>query len=118
MSISRDDASIRIVRPDDAAALDRPADNLATPILLRHGVEIEYYAPRGVDPQHPHDRDEVYVVAVGSASFAAAGHSRKVVSGDFIYVRAREEHRFEAMSADFGVWVVFFGPAAEGASRS
>lgn len=103
-----------VVRPDEAAAMERPADNLATPILVRHGVEAEYYAPRGVDPQTPHDRDELYVVATGSASFISGGRRDRVAAGDFIFVRARQTHRFEDLSADFGVWVVFFGPAATG----
>ena len=110
--------TVRIVTPREAGGLERPPDNLATPILLRHGVEVEYYAPRGSDPQTPHVRDELYVVAAGSASFASGTESRRVSSGDFIYVRARRAHRFEEMSPDFGVWVVFFGPEAGDTSRA
>lgn len=116
MSTSSDDL-VRVVSPHEAEGLERPPDNLATPVLVRHGVEVEYYAPRGIDGQTPHDRDELYVVAAGRASFVAGGRSRAVAAGDFIYVRAREAHRFEAMSGDFGVWVVFFGPPSTGASR-
>jgi mannose-6-phosphate isomerase-like protein (cupin superfamily) len=117
MSISKDDDGIRILAPREAVALERPPDNLAIPVLVRHGLEVEYYAPRGSDPQTPHKRDELYVVAAGTASFVAGGRTRPVAAGDFIYVRAREVHRFEDLSADFGVWVVFFGPATGDASR-
>ena len=31
-----------------------------SPEMLRHGsLEVRFYAPRGSDPQTPHDRDEV-----------------------------------------------------------
>jgi uncharacterized protein YjlB len=34
-----------------------------------------------------------------------------VGAGDVLFVPARMEHRFEAMSGDFAVWVMFYGPA-------
>ena len=34
--------------------------------LFKHGtLVVELYAPRGHDPQKPHTRDEIYVVASG-----------------------------------------------------
>ena len=30
--------------------------------------------------------------------------------GSFIFVPAQQEHRFESFSADFAVWVFFYGP--------
>jgi len=103
------------VSPSDAAAKPRPPDNLATPIIYRHGVEIEYYAPRGVDPQTPHDRDELYIIATGEASFSSASGRRKVTAGDLIFVPAQEVHRFEDIGESFAAWVVFFGPSKRGA---
>jgi mannose-6-phosphate isomerase-like protein (cupin superfamily) len=100
---------VTIVSPAAAADMPRPPDNLATPILNRHGVETEFYAPRGVDPQMPHDRDELYFVARGSGWFVAEGQRRRFSAGDLIFVPARAEHRFEAFSDDFATWVVFFG---------
>ena len=47
--------------------------------LFQHGtLSIEFYAPRGTDPQTPHTRDEVYVVASGSGEFVAAESRRKL----------------------------------------
>ena len=37
-------------------------------------------------------------------------------SGSFVFVAAGQEHRFEQFSADFAVWVFFFGP--EGGEQS
>lgn len=102
--------------PSEAAAKQRPPDNLATPIIDSHDVEVEYYAPRGSDPQTPHDRDELYVVATGEASFSAAGGKRRVTSGDLIFVPAGEVHRFEDIGETFAAWVVFYGPRHEGVS--
>lgn len=106
---------IAIVSPADAAAMPRPPDNLAIPILARHGVEVEYYAPHGVDPQTPHERDEVYFVAGGSGLFVTGNERRRCAAGDFIFVAAGEEHRFEEFGDDFSTWVVFFGPGGRAA---
>lgn len=58
---------------------------------MRHGsMALRYYAPTSSDPQTPQDRDEIDIVAGGHDTGAA--------------------HRFEAFSADFGTWVVFYGP--------
>lgn len=80
--------------------------------ILRHGsLEVRWYAPRGVDPQTPHERDELYVVASGTAEFQRGAERVPVGPGDVLFVPARMEHHFEAMSEDFGVWVAFYGPA-------
>ncbi len=46
-----------------------PADNFTIPVFVTDALEGECYAPRGVDPQTPHTRDEVNVVARGVARF-------------------------------------------------
>ena len=33
-----------------------------------------------------------------------------VKPGDALFVPAGTEHRFEAMSLDFGAWMIFYGP--------
>jgi mannose-6-phosphate isomerase-like protein (cupin superfamily) len=101
-----------IVSPAAAAAMPRPPDNLATPVLVKHALETEFYAPHGVDAQQPHDRDELYFIARGSGWFVAAGQRRRCGAGDLIFVPAKAEHRFVDFSDDFSTWVVFFGPVA------
>ena len=84
--------------------------------LFQHGtLEIEIYAPRGNDPQQPHKKDEVYVVAQGSGEFVRGDERVKFVAGDLLFVRAGETHRFENFSNDFVAWVIFYGP--EGGER-
>lgn len=93
-----------------------PPDNLAVPVF-RHGtLEVEWYAPAGEDRQEPHDRDEVYVVARGSATFFDGNARYPVAAGAFLFVAAGALHRFEDISADFGVWVMFYGPEGGEAS--
>ena len=79
--------------------------------VLAHGtLSIEIYAPRGADPQTPHSRDEVYVIASGRGEFVLSGERRAFGPGDVLFVPAWASHRFERFSGDFATWVVFYGP--------
>jgi mannose-6-phosphate isomerase-like protein (cupin superfamily) len=69
------------------------------------------YSPRGHDPQQPHMRDEVYVVARGTGRFFDGATRHHVGPGAFLFVAAGQPHRFEDFSDDFAVWVLFYGPA-------
>lgn len=79
-------------------------------LFERGTLSVELYAPRGIDAQTPHARDEVYVVARGSGTFLCAGERRAFASGDLLFVPAGVEHRFEDFGDDFAAWVVFYGP--------
>jgi mannose-6-phosphate isomerase-like protein (cupin superfamily) len=79
--------------------------------LFQHGtLSVEMYAPRGNDPQTPHDRDEVYVVARGSGEFVNGGTRHRFGPGDLLFVPAHLPHRFERFTDDLAVWVMFYGP--------
>jgi mannose-6-phosphate isomerase-like protein (cupin superfamily) len=79
--------------------------------VLEHGsLVVEIYAPRGLDPQQPHTRDEVYVVAAGSGEFVNGPARDRFVPGDLLFVPAGVEHRFENFTEDLVVWVIFYGP--------
>ena len=78
---------------------------------IRHGsMRVGVYAPRGHDPQSPHEQDEIYIVIAGKGTFVKAAERRPFGPGDVIFVEAGSEHRFEAFSDDFATWVVFWGP--------
>jgi mannose-6-phosphate isomerase-like protein (cupin superfamily) len=82
-----------------------------SPELMRHGsLEVRFYAPRGSDPQTPHDRDEIYVVVNGTGWFRRNDERHKFKPGDFLFVPANAVHRFEDFSDDLELWVVFYGP--------
>jgi mannose-6-phosphate isomerase-like protein (cupin superfamily) len=79
--------------------------------LFRHGtLSVELYAPRGRDPQSPHTRDEVYVVAAGQGWFRNGPERHRFGAGDVLFVPAGVEHRFEEFGDDLAVWVFFYGP--------
>lgn len=79
--------------------------------LFRHGsLTVKLYAPRGTDPQHPHTRDEIYVIASGSGRFYRERKDVAFGPGDVLFVAAGEEHRFFDFTDDFTAWVFFYGP--------
>jgi len=86
--------------------------------LFRHGtLSVELYAPRGVDPQSPHTRDEVYVVVEGRGQFRKGEAVHRFGPGDVLFVPAGVVHRFQAFSDDLVVWVFFYGPEGGEAAR-
>ncbi len=67
-----------------------------------HGtLEVEIYKPQGTDPQQPHRRDEFYVVISGTGWFVSDAGRHPFGPGDFIFVPAGREHRFEDFTPDF-----------------
>ncbi len=96
-----------------------PAQSVA---LFEHGtLQVKLYIPREVngeltDPQTPHMRDELYVVARGVGAFFNGETRRKAEVGDLIFAPTGKAHRFEDFSEDFAVWVMFYGP--EGGERT
>lgn len=79
-------------------------------VIFRHGtLEAGMYAPRGSDPQQPHDRDEAYIVLSGTGAFVRGEERVSFAPGDFLFVPAGMTHRFEDFSDDFATWVIFYG---------
>lgn len=106
----RFDDRIRWTAPEALARLSGEEGERFAKIFQHGTLEVEIYAPRGTDPQTPHAQDEVYVVISGSGSFYRAGERVPIGPGDFLFVPAGVEHRFENFSDDFAVWVFFYGP--------
>lgn len=104
-----------VVALKDAKAAP-PEPGRRSSLLLRHGsMTLRYYAPEGIDPQTPHDQDEIYIVASGQGAVLSGPREDKLERrtygpGDAIFVPAGHVHRFVDFSADFGTWVVFWGP--------
>ena len=83
----------------------------ADALSARRPTFRRWYAPRRVDHQAPHLRDEIYVVVSGEGWFMRAGERVPFTAGDALFVRAGVPHRFEDFSDDFAAWVIFAGPA-------
>lgn len=80
-------------------------------VLLGHGtLEVGIYKPEKEDPQKPHARDEVYVVASGSGHFINGDTKHPIEVGETLFVPAGVEHRFVDFTPDFSAWVFFYGP--------
>jgi mannose-6-phosphate isomerase-like protein (cupin superfamily) len=107
------DRSTAITHVSFADALAKgppPKGNLAVPIFAHGSMEAELYTPIAIDPQKPHERDEIYVVSRGVGVFFDGAYRHDVGVGSFIFVAAGQTHRFEDFSDDFAVWVFFYGP--------
>ncbi|HEX7027166.1 MAG TPA: cupin domain-containing protein [Gammaproteobacteria bacterium] len=87
-----------------------PKGNLAVPVFSHGSLEAELYTPHEFDPQKPHARDEIYLVARGKGEFFNGERNVKIQEGSFIFVPAGVEHRFENFSENFAAWVFFYGP--------
>ncbi|MEP6922409.1 MAG: cupin domain-containing protein [bacterium] len=107
------DSTVDCARLDLNEALGRVPDTqgrrFAT--VFEHGsLAVEIYAPRGTDPQNPHTRDEVYVVATGRGEFVCGESRQEFAPNDLLFAAAGAVHRFENFTDDLAVWVLFYGP--------
>ena len=96
---------------DAAAALRSRGEDPYAVAMRRGSLELGFYAPRGVDPQGPHDQDEVYVVVAGRGTFFVGDEPNRFGPGDALFVAVGTPHRFEDFTNDLQVWVIFYGPA-------
>src|SRR5262249_52912366 len=90
-------------------ALPLPPGRRSAEIFVDRDLEVRLYAPKGHDPQTPHDRDELYIVASGSGRFQVDGEVTPFKAGDLLFAAAHTTHRFEDFSPDFAAWVIFYG---------
>ncbi len=64
----------------------------------------------GVDPQSPHQEDELYYVTRGRARMEIGTENQEVGPGSVIFVAAQVKHHFYDIKEDLTV-LVFFAPA-------
>jgi mannose-6-phosphate isomerase-like protein (cupin superfamily) len=96
---------------DEAKALlPGPQGDRSAQVYAHGSLVVKMYAPRGVDTQTPHARDEVYIVASGSGEFVSGESRKRFGPDDFLFAPAGVAHRFENFTDDFFVWVLFYGP--------
>ncbi len=94
----------------EALAKLEPSDKPFLELFAHGSLSVEVYKPIEKDLQQPHDRDEVYVVMAGHGNFYLDGKTFTFKEGDFIFVPAGKDHRFENFSNNFCTWVMFYGP--------
>ncbi|HUE81359.1 MAG TPA: cupin domain-containing protein [Pyrinomonadaceae bacterium] len=101
---------VRLTLNEALANLPGPNGKRFATVFEHGSLLVEIYAPRDVDPQQPHTRDEVYVVLQGEGEFVCGNLRRQFGQGDLLFAAAGVEHRFEKFSEDLAVWVLFYGP--------
>jgi mannose-6-phosphate isomerase-like protein (cupin superfamily) len=62
------------------------------------------------DPQEPHSEDEIYCLLAGKADLRIRDDVLPMSAGTVAFVPARAPHRFENISTDIEVLVVFAPP--------
>jgi mannose-6-phosphate isomerase-like protein (cupin superfamily) len=92
--------------------LKKEEHNRFTALIKQGSMTIEYYAPKYIDQQNSHSRDEIYVIATGNATFFRNGERVQCKTGDVLVVPAQMVHRFEKFSDDFATWVIFMAKKA------
>lgn len=109
--VTMSDPNCQKLKLDEALARLPGPQGERSVALFEHGsLVVKLYAPRGSDPQTPHSRDEIYVVAQGAGEFVCGGARRTFIPNDVLFVAAEVEHRFENFTEDLAVWVFFYGP--------
>ena len=78
--------------------------------LQRGTLDVKLAVPAHPNEQTPHAQDEIYIVIRGRGVLFHDGRRDPFEPGDFLFVAAAIEHRFEDFSDDLLVWRVFYGP--------
>jgi mannose-6-phosphate isomerase-like protein (cupin superfamily) len=108
---NRDPAERCHITLEEAAPLLPAPGGKRSIALFEHGtLQVKLYAPREHDPQSPHTRDEIYVIARGTGWFVNGSVRHRFAPHDVLFVPAAAVHRFEEFSGDFEAWVFFYGP--------
>ena len=100
---------------DSAAADMRQRAEIWSEALRVPALSVGIYAlaAGSNDEQTPHREDEIYYVVRGRAVLRVESSTRAVGPGDCIFVAAGDAHRFEDISEDLALLVVF-APAYTG----
>jgi mannose-6-phosphate isomerase-like protein (cupin superfamily) len=87
-----------------------PAGERSATVLQRGTLDVKLGTPARPNEQTPHEQDEVYIVIRGRGVLFHDGKRDPFGPGDFLFVAAATDHRFEDFSEDLLVWRVFYGP--------
>jgi mannose-6-phosphate isomerase-like protein (cupin superfamily) len=100
----------RVIRLVEAqAGIPDSANKRSVRVLQRGTLDVVLGTPARPDDQTTHDQDEVYIVVRGRGVLFRDGKRDPFGPGDFLFVAAATEHRFEDFSDDLLMWRVFYG---------
>ncbi|WP_420630483.1 cupin domain-containing protein [Candidatus Leptofilum sp.] len=63
----------------------------------------------GVDPQQPHNEDEVYYIISGQGQIDVGNETQPVQPGSIVFVAAHVPHKFHTITEELKI-LVFFAP--------
>lgn len=63
----------------------------------------------GVDPQQPHNEDEVYYIVSGQGQIDVGDETQSVQPGSIVFVAAHVPHKFHTITETLKI-LVFFAP--------
>jgi mannose-6-phosphate isomerase-like protein (cupin superfamily) len=97
-----------------AAEMRKRAEIWSEPLRVpAMSVGVYLLAAGSKDQQTPHQEDEIYYVVRGRAALRIGSSTRPVGPGDCMFVAAGDVHRFEDITDDLELFVVF-APAYSG----
>lgn len=73
-------------------------------------VGLYKLAAGAVDPQSPHQQDELYYVIEGRGRIQVRDEDQAVEPGSLVFVPAQAAHRFHSITEDMTILVVFAPP--------
>jgi mannose-6-phosphate isomerase-like protein (cupin superfamily) len=81
-----------------ARALQPPDGSRAAEVFCDEHVWIRFAARPTSSPQAPHDRDEFYIVASGTARYRWDGGETMIGPGDMMFAAAHTPHGYDQFS--------------------
>ena len=58
-----------LVRPERARAMPNDPGHPSARVMAHGSMEVRWFVPQRGDPHLPHDRDELYFIVSGTATF-------------------------------------------------
>ena len=108
--MSKPDESRVIHFAEAQARIPGPNGERSINFLRRGSLDVNLPRPLPPNQQTPHAQDEVYVIIRGRGVLLHEGKRESFEAGDFLFVAAGTEHRFDDFSEDVAYWRVFYGP--------
>jgi len=103
---------MKAFRLDELDAERAAHDGAYLQFLRERNMSVGLYAldAGALDPQQPHQQDEVYFVVSGRAAITVGTETTQVARGSVVYVPAGVTHKFHHITEDLRVLVVFSPP--------
>lgn len=71
------------------------------------GAALIFFAPKGIDYQTSHEKDEFYFIISGTGKLNVGDVSYAFAPGDAFFVPKGIDHNFTEFTEDFSTWAVF-----------